>query len=494
MSAGRLRTLGRDSLVYGLLDVANRFVGIFLVPLYTRVLAPADYGVLDLVTTLGMVASAVLFLGLDSALLFRFNETDDADERRRVVTAANAATLLSVVAGALLMYVARGPLARAAVPGGTGAGALVALAAAALPLQAANQVQMVLLRVRRAYRRYAVLSLGMLLLTIALNVWFVVALRMGVTGVLLAQVLARVPAAAYGFWATRHEFAPRLSAPLMGELVRYGSPLVVGNVAYWALLYAERYVLARMVTLGEVGLYGVATRVATFVTLVSMAIDLAWTPFAHSIQREPDAPGTYARALYWYLLAAGAAGTALAMFAREALAVVATPAYAPAYVLVGPIVGALILRGAANMVAIGAMVTRRTREVSAASVASAVVDVALLVALVPVLGGLGAALSTLTARVTTVAWLCWRTRRAYPVPYPWGRIARLAAVFTAAVLASLAASRLAFWPGVAVKLGVITPLAIAALFAAGAVPRREARAVLNAVLARVGGLRGAAAR
>lgn len=483
--SGRLAQLGRDSLVYGVLDVANRFVGIFLVPVYTRVLAPADYGSLDLVTTLAMVVSAVLFLGLDTALLYRFNATDDAEERRRIVTAALAATLLSVTAGAALLFVLRVPLAEHAVPGEPGAARFVALALAALPLQAANQVQLVLLRIRRAFRAYAVLSLGMLLLTVGLNLLFVVAMRMGVEGILLAQLLGRVPGVIFGFVATRHELARSLSLPLVRELVRYGAPLVVGNVVYWALLYAERYALARMATLSAVGLFGVATRVATFVTLVSMAIDFAWTPFAHSIQREPDAPRVYARVLHWYLLAAGAAGTLLAVFAREALAVLATPTYFRAHVLVGPIVAALILRGAANIVAIGALLTRRTGVVSAASIVSAVVDLALLLALVPVLGGMGAALATLAARLAGVAWVYLRTRREYPVPYPWGRIAWAAAIFTAAVVAAVAASRLDPWPATAVKALVIVPAAAAALVLSGALPRGEVASLLGAVRTRL---------
>lgn len=483
--AARLAQLGRDSLVYGVLDVANRFVGIFLVPLYTRVLAPADYGSLDLVTTLGMVVAAVLFLGLDTALLYRFNATDDAEERRRVVTATFAASLLSVTAGAALLFAVRGPLGAAAIPGEPGAARLVALALAVLPLQAANQVQLILLRIRRSFRAYAVLSLGMVLLTVALNLLFVVAMRMGVEGILLAQLLARAAGVLFGFVATRHELARSLSVPLMRELVRYGSPLVVGNVVYWALLYAERYALARMATLSAVGLFGVATRVATFVTLVSMAIDFAWMPFAQSIQRDPGAPRVYARALHWYLLASGAAGALLAVFAREALVVLATPTYYPAHVLVGPIVAALILRGAANIVGIGALLTKRTGVVSAGSVASAVVDLALLLALVPLLGGMGAALATLAARLANVAWIYARTRRDYPVPYPWARIGAAAVVFTAAVAAAAVASRLPLWPGVAVKALVIVPAMGAALVLSGALPRRELASLLGAVRARL---------
>ena len=259
------------------------------------------------------------------------------------------------------------------------------------------------------------------------------------------------------------------------------------------MLYLERYALLRLGSLTDVGLFGVAARVATFVTLVSMAIDIAWTPFAMSIQRDPDAPAVYARALSWYLLLAGAAGTVLAVFAREALAVLTTPAYYGAAVIVGPVVAALVLRGASNIVSIGAMVTGRTRAVSGAALVSSAFQAACLLALVPLLGAVGAALATMGARLLAVVVLHLRTRRDYPVPYAWGRIAWMGAVFAAAVLAAQAASQLGLWPGVAVKAGVILPATAVALLATGALPLDEARALLAMVRSRLSRARGAAA-
>lgn len=469
----RLARLGRDSLVYGVLDAANRFVGIFLVPLYTRVLSPADYGGFDLVNTLVAVAYTLFYLGLDSSLSFHYNAADGDGGRRRAASTALYTWTAAVAAGTLLLVLARGPVAAVALPEVPRASYLLLLAAVALPLQAVTQVQMLVMRLRFSFRRYAVLSLGLLLTTVALNAWFVLYQGRGVEGILLAQLWARGLLAVVGLVVTRGDFAPRGDPALARRMVRYGAPLVLGNLSYWLVVYLERYALLSFATLSDVGLFGVATRVATFVTLVSMAIDMAWVPFALSIHKEPDAPVTYARALTWYLLLAGLAGTVLAVFAHDALVLLTTPQYYPAHVLVAPIVAALVLRGAFNIVAIGAFVRERTKDLSGISLATSGAHVVLLLGLVPLLGAVGAALATLAARLLGLAVLHLRVRPLYPVPYAWGRIARMAAVFTAAAVAGTLLAGQPLWISLSAKALLVVPAMLAALWLAGAVPRGE---------------------
>lgn len=480
-----LAQFGRDSLVYGVLDVANRFVGIFLVPLYTRVLAPADYGTLDLVLTLVTVAYAGFYLGLDSALSYYFHRSDDPLERRRVSTTALLCWVGAVSIGAALMIVFRGPVVTLALPDVTGASRLLVLGVLGLPVLAITQVQMLVLRLRFSLGRYAALSLLLLVVTVALNVYFVLVRRMGVEGILLAILLARAAVAIIGAIVTRGDFVRAVSARVGAALVRYGAPLVLSNLSFWMVLYFERYALLRLSTLTDVGLFGIGVRVATFVTLISMAIDMAWVPFAMSIQREPDAQATYARILTYYLLLAGLVGTALALFAREALVLLTQPEYYGAAILVGPIAAALILRGAFNIVAIGAMIESRTRLLGGVSVAGAGIQVLLLLALVPVLGALGAAFATLLTRLAALLILHASSRTIYHVPWQWGRILRITVAFSAAVAAGIALSGTALWTGLLIKLFLVVPVLALVLLATGGVTPGELRAAAGALTSRM---------
>src|SRR5436309_9828397 len=78
-----LRQLGSESLVYGLSGVISRFVSFFLVPIYTRIFTPEDYGVMTLVTSTVTVVAIFVSLGLDSAAHRWYWETEDLTERKR---------------------------------------------------------------------------------------------------------------------------------------------------------------------------------------------------------------------------------------------------------------------------------------------------------------------------------------------------------------------------------------------------------------------------
>jgi O-antigen/teichoic acid export membrane protein len=481
--ASRVAQLGRDALVYGVLDVANRFVGIFLIPLYTRVLVPAEYGILDLVLTLVSIVYVVWSVGLDSALSYRYNRVDSEDEKRRVATTALATGTVLTIAGCAVLILMAGPVARLAIPGVAGAQYLLVLGALALPFQMVTQTQMLLLRLRFAFPRYAILSLGLLLTTVALNVWLVLFLRLGVEGILLAQLGSRALLGLVGFHVCRTEFSREISPGLAPVLVRYGAPLVLANLSYWVVLFLERYALLRMASATEVGLFGIATRVATLVTLVSMAIDIAWMPFAMSIHRERDAPRTYARIFTYYLIAAGLTGTLITVFAREALVLLTQPAYYSAYLVVGPIAGALVVRGAVNIVAIGAMITERTGLLSRSSVVATAFHAVLLLLLIPQAGALGAAFATLLARLAWLGALYVPTQAVFPIPYEWRRIGSVALVLGVSCVLGTVAGQLEFWTGVVVKVLLIVPGTLAALLLTRGVTVAEVQ-IAGALIAR----------
>jgi O-antigen/teichoic acid export membrane protein len=482
-----LRKLSSDSLVYGVLDVLNRVVSVLLVPLYTRVLPPSDFGALDLFTTAGSVAFALLLCGLDSALSFYFNATEDPEERRRIASHAMATWGIVTLVGGGVLALAHRPLAQLIAPGAPTAGTLMLLTAANLPLQAVASAQTLLLRLHFARRRYVALSLTTLVATVVLNLVFVLWARMGVAGILLAQLVARAMTVPIGFVLLRADLGTPRSTAGTRALLRYGLPLVLPNLVYWFALFAERFTLSRFATLADVGVYGVAARIASATTLASGAIDIAWMPFALSVQRRDDAPALYARALTLYLLVVGLFGTLVALFSREALELFTRAPYYGASVLVGPIAAGLIMRGAVNILAIGVMLRQRTGTLANVSLASCVIGVGALFVLVPQLGALGAALATLVGRLAAFGLLLHFTRRVYPMPIELRTIARIAVLYTAAVLSDAALRSVSPGMALAVKVLLVVPLLIAGVFATGAIrpaERREMRAYWRRTLGR----------
>ena len=63
----RLKQLGKDSVIYGIDGVLAKGVSFFLLPVYTRIFTPADYGTIEMLTVMSSFLAAILVMGMDSA-------------------------------------------------------------------------------------------------------------------------------------------------------------------------------------------------------------------------------------------------------------------------------------------------------------------------------------------------------------------------------------------------------------------------------------------
>src|SRR5438445_2146144 len=80
-----LRQLALESLVYGLSGIAARFITVFLVPIYTRIFTPTDYGSLSLVNTTMSLIAIFVVLALDNSAHRWFWDTENEVDRKQTL-------------------------------------------------------------------------------------------------------------------------------------------------------------------------------------------------------------------------------------------------------------------------------------------------------------------------------------------------------------------------------------------------------------------------
>jgi hypothetical protein len=96
-----LRRLFSSAALYALGGLAQRGVGFLLIPVYTRVIEPAEYGVLEILNAFSGVFFAVLTLGLTSAINKCWHRDCETDEdRRKLLGTALLIDLPILLAGA----------------------------------------------------------------------------------------------------------------------------------------------------------------------------------------------------------------------------------------------------------------------------------------------------------------------------------------------------------------------------------------------------------
>lgn len=412
-----LGQLASESLVYGLSSGLSAFLNVLLVPIYTRVFAPAEYGEMSLVVATMTLASILVVLSLDSAAHRWFWDTGDTADRKATLASWVwfQLALSLVLAGSI--FAGSEQLSRMVI-GRSGGAPYFRLVALSIPLNVLVVVATNWLRMQRRPWATAGFSLGVVLLTVALTILFVLVLRKGIEGVFLAQILAFAAGTAVacllmGDWAhPRHFRSMRLR-----DMMQYALPLLPAALASWVVNAVDRYFVQWYMSAGQVGLYQVGCSLAAVVGLATSAFQQAWAPFAFSIQKEVEARQVYASVLLLYIWSASLAATAVAMLSPEILRVFTTEPYFGAGSVVPFLAFGYVMIGLGYIAALGPSLARRTSPVGAAVGIAALLNLVLNYLLVPRLGKEGAALATLVSQSLWPVYLFRRSQRLYPIPY-----------------------------------------------------------------------------
>ena len=299
---GRLLSLGRQSLIYGLGPVVARFASLLLLPLYTHYLTPADYGQVETLTALVAVAVTIAQLGLVNAL-FRF-----ALERRGEARAAVIRTALATcaVSGLVVVDDRGAPDAdRGAAPARPGNGVAVAAArASGLWISLVYEPTVGLYRVEQRPARYLAITVVNVAVTIALSATLVISLSDKAFGLVAGSYAGTAVALAVVAVDRRHVLYGYLDRAVLGPMLRFGLPFVPSRLALWGLNLSNRLFLLAFATQAAVGVLALGVRIGTSVALVVTAFQLAWPPFAYSIEDDEEARRVYRAVLTWWCVLA----------------------------------------------------------------------------------------------------------------------------------------------------------------------------------------------
>ncbi|HWI06897.1 MAG TPA: oligosaccharide flippase family protein, partial [Solirubrobacteraceae bacterium] len=266
-------------------SLAAATLALVTLPLYTRALSRADFGVAETLLTFIILASILLRLGLGEALV-RFHFQMPAEDRVRLARSTTAAVLLVSTATGLLAAALAGPLSSLLL-GFEDAG-LMRIAVLGLWTFTNLEVAYALLRVEEHRRAYLTASLCNVVLSVTLTVTLVVGLDQGARGYLAGNYVASLVVLLALWRALRGRIGLRVELAL-APLLRFGLPTVPADATVFALNVVDRAYLLRTQSAAAAGLFALSVKLATAVILAVRGFQLAWPPLAYSIG--DDEPG-----------------------------------------------------------------------------------------------------------------------------------------------------------------------------------------------------------
>lgn len=445
----QIKRLGAETAVYGLGTVAGRLLNFLLVPFYTNVLAPAEYGVVAYLYSLIAFANVIYWYGMEAAY-FRFAPADGGEGRDappgsgppggagpgsdRATAVFSTPFLAMLATSALLsgaMFLARGaaagmidlPAERSALVGWT-AGILFFDAVAVVPFA--------FLRQAHRAKAFAWIRFLSVLCNVALNAVLLVGFGMGVEGIFVSGFISSALTVALLLPAILAGIRPAFDRGLLREMLRFSLPTVPAGLALMALQVVDRPILRALTDDATVGIYQANYRLGIFMMIAVSVYDYAWRPFFFSHAADPEAKRIFSRVMTYLVLGLAWLFLAFVLFVPEVARLEVAgrhfihPRYWGGLGIVPVVMLGYVFLGVSTNLSAGIYIEKKTRYLPFVNAAGALANIGLNYLLIPRFGFAGAAWATLLAYAGMAAVFYAVTRRVYPVGYEWKRLSKIA--------------------------------------------------------------------
>jgi O-antigen/teichoic acid export membrane protein len=413
-----------DTFSYGLGKSMEALAFLALVPVLTRALSPAEFGVFDVSMTFMMLVATAASFALEPAVAAFYFQSQRPEERKSICSTAVWFRLVSSLIVAAFVF-GLAPALSGLIFNTRAYAGHIRLVAGIIPCFLFVGIIKQLLRIGFSPFKFNLIAVGHAALYAALAIFLVTAIKMGVAGPLTAALVAGAVFSVIGSIVARNACSFRPSTSSLKGMFLFGLPLAPSLLACWIIDFSDRYFLTQMSTLEQVGVYSVGVKVSSIIVLFITSFQMAWAPVALSAQHEENARKKYAMGMLFFLAVSFAAAAALCIFSKSILMVLAEPRYYDAKLVIFPLTLSAIAYGAYLIVNIGLLITGKTVFASVAIGAAAAVNVLLNYLLIPKFQMIGAAYATLLSYLLAVVLIYVFAQKRYPVPYDLARISEM---------------------------------------------------------------------
>jgi O-antigen/teichoic acid export membrane protein len=419
--SGYLRRLATTGAAYTAASILSKFIAVALLPLYTRYLSPADYGAAEVMFAAGVAASIVVRLGTVEALLRFYYKEDEVPDR--VVATSFAALFWMASAAALIALPFAAQISEALL--NRPAAGLARISIGGLWALTLFEYLLTLFRLEERARAFFLTTIANVLVTIAVTVVLVVGEGEGARGLLLGSYASGAAFVLGLIVVHRRRLSLWVDRALLGRLMRFGLPTMPAELSLYLLNFVDRVIIVRSAGLAEAGLYSLAVKFAQAVNVLVRGFQLAWPPLAYSIRDDGEARRAYAAIVTWFVAVCSFVVIGMWLLSRWIVRALAAPQFFGSYKAIGLISTAVTLYALYLVLVVILGRTGRTGFNFPAAIAALIANVALNLALVPPLGIVGAGIALVASYVVVLALMYGFTQRLFPVPYQWGRLARI---------------------------------------------------------------------
>lgn len=435
---GTLKTLFKQTFIYGLATVLPRMLSFLLVPLYTTkgvLSSVAEYGKVSVIFSYFVLFNVVLAYGMETAFFRFYNKEEDKD---KVIGTAAISLIVSSIGFFLLALCFQNQIA----------GFIdidvkyITLVIWILLLDALVIIPFAWLRATEKPMRYAVIKIANVVINLGLNIFFLLSLKTLASGSsffdsiyfpnfeisyifianLIASALTLLIMLSF-YVKVRYKF----NKSLWQSMFRYAFPVLIAGIAFSINETFDRILLKELLPQGiaetDIGMYSACYKLALFMTLFATAYRLGIEPFFFSHAKTENPQKNYAKILEFFVALGAVILLSVTVFADILKPIIVRDeAYWEAMWVVPIILIANFCLGIYHNLSVWYKITDKTKFGAYISIVGAVVTLVINILFIKAYSYKAAAIATLCAYATMMGLSYYFGRKYYPIPYNMKKI------------------------------------------------------------------------
>ena len=313
-----LKSLAKDTAIYGLSSIAGRFINYLLVPIQTTAFAASggQYGVVTNIYAYTALLLVVLTYGMETTFFRYVNKTDENPQTvysTVLISVGSTAALFVALVFAFLPQIAtfmKYPDHES----------WVAVMFVCVAIDAFKCIPFAYLRYQKKAIKFASLQLVNIVLNIVLNLMYLIvlpAMKLNPFGLYDEHFTVDVGMVFYinlvctgvvllCFWRELTGFRWRFDSKLWRRMLRYAWPLLVLGIAGILNQTLDKiifpYLYEGVDEKTQLGIYGAATKIAMIMAMITQAFRYAYEPFVFGKSKDKDNRETYAQAMKFFII------------------------------------------------------------------------------------------------------------------------------------------------------------------------------------------------
>lgn len=266
--SGKYRELGKNTAIFAMSLFLSKLVSSLLIPLYTRLLTTEEYGIADLVTTISHFIVPICSLSIYEAV-FRFT-IDQRKNKQDVIRCG-----VNIVWISCLLMIFTGFLLRAYNP-------ISEWVVYLIILSAFTAIRNTLSLYTEAAGKTFLFGFDNIICNLLLgvaNIIFLSILSFGLKGYFLAGIVSTFLSIVFLSSIQKIRLYPKIErgdSDLMKGMLEYSAPLVVNSISWVTMGMVDRIMLTSYYSSSENGLYAVASKIPTLLTVLTSVFTQAW--------------------------------------------------------------------------------------------------------------------------------------------------------------------------------------------------------------------------